>query len=533
MSAFETIKLPRAATPEEVGVSSEAVLALIKDIENSEAEEHGFMIIRHGKVAVESFKAPYSSDQPHILYSVSKAVTATAVGFAVEEELLSLDTKILDILTEYRPKKPDEKLEKITVGHLMTMQAGKMPNVLANKTKNKWLDHFFDGKWIFDPGEGWEYINENIFLLCAILVRVTGMSVTDYLSPRLWEPLGIETPYWETDPNGVESGGWGLYLSAESLAKFCLCYLYHGRFDGKQVIPEEWAKVAVLNHKKSTNEKLPDGEDGYGYCFWMTNGDTKNYRAEGIFSQLGLVFEDKDAVFVTLSGEMSAGKTHRYIFDNFPRGFVDENPDAVTNVELQVAITARKIIPLPQMPRSAIETMIEGKRIHVRFNKILNLFGFPMSVLPLASTYMTKDRAGNINNVVFRFLQDECSMTWTEGDEKNTVRCGMDGRFLQAPIRLASTNYNAYSCAAWTDKNTLEVWIMPIESIGKRMLKFRFNGKKVRMTPSTKPDFSIMMNSLTGGVADIVKIKALAFLVRKIMKVSEKIIEPVHKGRIK
>lgn len=533
MAVDKTTQIPRAKTPEEVGVSSEAVLSLIKDMEDSEAEEHGFMIIRHGKVAVESFKSPYSSDKPHILYSVSKAVTATAVGFAVQEGLLSLDTKILDILPEYRPKKTDENLEKITVWHLMTMQAGKMPNVLANKTKNKWPNHFFDGKWIFNPGEGWEYVNENIYLLCAILVRVTGASVTDYLTLRLWVPLGIEIPYWETDHKGIESGGWGLFLSAESLAKFCLCYLQKGRFGGRQVIAEEWAKDAVLNHKACIKNKPPDCEDGYGYCFWRSGGDNKTYRAEGIFSEIGLVFEDKDAIFVTLGGEMNAGKTHRYISGNFPRGFLDENPEALPNEELRRRIAARKISPLPEMRRSKTESKIEGKKIRFRMNKIINIAGFPMSVLPLAATYMTKNRAGNINNVVFRFSQDDCKMTWTEGDEKNTVRCGMDGRFLQSPIHLASTDYNAYSCATWVDENMLEVWIIPIESIGKRMLKFHFNGKKVRMTPSTKPDLSIMINSLSGGVADIVKNKVLALLTRKVIAVAEKLIEPVHKGKFK
>lgn len=533
MPTVEIIKIPRAVTPEEVGVSSDAVLAMIKDMEKSDAEEHGFMIIRHGKVAVESFKAPYSSNKPHILYSASKAVTATAIGFAVHEGLLSLDAKVLDFFPQYRPRKKDEKLEMLNVGHLMTMQAGKMPNLLANKTKNKWLNHFFDGKWIFDPGQGWEYVNENIFLLCAILVKVTGVRVTDYLTPRLWEPLGIETPFWETDLNGIESGGWGLFLSAESLAKFCLCYLHHGSFEGRQVIPEEWARVAVLNHKACMKGELPNREGGYGYCFWRSGGDIKSYRAEGIFSEIGVVFEEKDAVFVTLGGEMNAGKSHRYIFDNFPCGFIDENPDTKPNKELQTVIAARKLAPLPQMSRSVIETRIDGKKIRFRFHKILNIVGFPMSVLPLAATYMTKDRAGNINNVVFRFLQDECSMTWTEGDEKNTVRCGMDGRFLQTKLRLASTNYNAHSCAAWIDENTLEVWIVPIESIGKRMLKFHFNGNKVRMTPSTKPDLSIMIDSLSGGVSDFIKNKGLAFLAKKVIKIAEKMIEPVHKGRIK
>ncbi len=532
MSFSGQFKLPRTATPEDVGVSSSAVLAMIRDIEAGGAEEHGFMIIRHGKVAVESFKHPYSADKPHIMYSASKAVTATAIGFAVEEGLLSLETKILDILTEFRPRKRDDKLEKVNIKHLMTMQAGKMPNILANKTKDKWLNHFFDGKWIFNPGEGWEYVNENIFLLCAILVRITGMSVTEYLTPRLWEPLGIETPYWETDPRGVESGGWGLFLSAESLAKFVLCYLQGGVFEGRQVIPSKWAKTAVLNHKKLKDDEEPNRDEGYGYCFWRTGGDNKTYRAEGMFSEIGVVFEEFDAVVVTVGGEMNAGKTHSYIFDHFPKGFIDKDESAQPNAGLQKAIDARRILPLSAKERSRIESGLQGKRIQFKSNKIINILGFPMSVLPLAATYMTKDRAGNIDNVVFSFTQNECSLTWTEGDEKNTVLCGMDGSYKTSRIRLASTDYTTYSCAAWQDEKTLEVWIIPVESIGRRILTFDFAGQKVQMKPSTVPDLSIMINSLSGGVTEVYKNKIIVHLAKKAIKMAEKMIEPVHKGKI-
>ncbi|MEI6578911.1 MAG: serine hydrolase, partial [Eubacteriales bacterium] len=338
-------KLPRAKTPEEVGVSSNAVISMIKDIEESGAEEHGFMIIRHGKIAAESFKYPYSADSTHIMYSASKPVTSTAVGFAVNEGFLSLDTKVLDIFPEFRPRKIDKKLEKVTIKYLMTMKAGKMPNLLANKTKDKWLNHFFDGKWIFEPGESWEYINENIFLLCAILVRVTGLSVSEFLKPRLWEPLGIESYYWETDPKGVESGGWGLFLSPENLAKFSLCYLQGGVFNGLQVIPAEWAKAAVLNHKNCKDDEEPNEDGGYGYGFWRNGPDRKSYRVEGMFSETSIVFDDYDAIVLTVGGEIDAGRTHQYIFNNFPNGFIQDDTTAELNPELKKAIAARVCAP--------------------------------------------------------------------------------------------------------------------------------------------------------------------------------------------
>ncbi|MEI6578912.1 MAG: serine hydrolase [Eubacteriales bacterium] len=532
MPVTSTKIIPRAKTPEDVGVSSAAVLEMIKEIDECSAEEHGFLIIRHGKVAAESFKKPYSVDHPHIVYSISKPVTSTAVGFAVNEGLLTLDTKVLDIFPEFRLRKTDEKLEKVTIRHLLTMQSGKLPSLLCNKTKDRWLNHFFDAKWIFEPGENFEYVNENIFLLCAILVKLTGQRVIDYLKPRLWDPLGIEKPYWETNQRGVESGGWGLFLSAESLAKFVLCYLNGGIYEGKQIVPADWAKEAILDHKPVKKDGSKD-EKGYGYCFWREGPDDKTYRVDGAFSQIGMVFEKYDAVLISVGGEVDSGKTVRYIFNSFPKGFIDEIPDAAPNDELIKAIAARACKPLPQKARSLTESKIDGKIIRFRPNIILNFLGFPLSVLPIAATYMTKDRAGNINNLKFHFSRDECELTWSEGDETNTVFCGMDGEYREHQIRLASTDYTAFSCAAWQDENNLEVWITPIESIGKRILIFKFSGNKVQMKPATTPNLSIMINSMTNDITNYMKgniLKRIAKMVINLIKIT---MEPVHKGRLK
>ena len=125
------------------------------------------------------------------MYSVSKSFTSTAIGFAVEEGLLSLDAKVIDFFPEYRPAQPDEKLEKMTVRHLLTMTSGKNPSLLLDKTKDRWIKDFFNAPWISEPGEMFLYVSENIYMLCAILVRVTGISVTEFLTPRLYEPLGM------------------------------------------------------------------------------------------------------------------------------------------------------------------------------------------------------------------------------------------------------------------------------------------------------------------------------------------------------
>ncbi len=522
-------RLPRAQTPEEAGVSSRAVAEMLQAIEERQAEDHGFLIIRHGMVAAESFKTPYAADKPHIMYSASKPVTATAIGFAVEEGLLALDTGVAELFPEFRPKKRDEKLESLTIKHLLTMKAGKFPSLLADKTKDKWLSHFFDAKWEHAPGTGWRYINENTFVLSAVIPRVTGMSMVDYLTPRLFEPLGIKKPFWETDHRGVEAGGWGLFLSAEDLAKIGLCYLNKGLYEGRRVISQRWIEQAVLNHKGADG---PDDNEGYGFCVWRGPGN-RIYQLAGMFSEMCFVFEDYDAVIVTVGGEINNSKTQGIICGSFPGGFIEKQPAEAPNKDLPAALNSRAVEPLPAAPRSGLERFLDGKTIRFRPNILLNIAGFPMSVLPLAATYMTRDRAGNINKVRFRFLKDECELSWTEGDEKNAVLCGMDGRYRQTPVTLATTNYTAFCCAAWQGEKTLKVLIIPVESMGRRILEFTFDGKKVRMKPSTVPDLSIIVNSLSGGVTEYFTNKIMVKLVRKALIIVEKILEPVHKGHIR
>lgn len=532
MAVYPEIKLPRAKSPEAAGVSSAAIERMLAEIEACGVNEHGFMIVRGGQVAAESFRFPYSADRPHIMYSSSKPVTATAVGFAVDEGLLTLDTKVLDIFPEYRPRKRDEKLEMMTVRHLLMMQSGKKPSILSNKTKDNWLQVFFNAPFEFDPGTGFDYVNENCYALCAIVSRVAGMSVTEYLTPRLWEPLGIPVPYWETDPRGIEVGGWGIFMSAESLAKFGLCVLNAGVFQGKQVIPQWFARDAVKNHKPLIKGGEPDVESGYGYCIWRS-GPGNSYRFEGMFGQICFVFEQHDALVVVIAGEMNTGRIHDYVWNQFPAGFIEPDETVKPREDLAAQLAGRRFEPLPARERSPLEKTLAGKTIRFRNSLILKLFGFPMSVLTLAATYMTRDRAGNINNVCFTFGADTCAMTWTEGDETNTVVCGMDGKHRETPITLAGTKYTAFCSAAWKDSATLEMEVTPLESISSRKLEFAFTGKRVRMTPSGIPSAKVMIDGISAGTDSQFSNKYFIAFARKTLEIVKVLLEPVHKGRLK
>ena len=496
MSNVLATEIPRAKTPEAVGVDSKEVQAFIDHCIRAEKQLHSVIVLRHGQVACEVYRAPYGPQYAHTMYSVSKSVTATAIGFAVAEGLFALDTKFLDIFPEARRSEPDPYLEKLCVEDLLTMRSGFSVSPMMDKTKDRWFHDIVNSAWISEPGTSFAYISENMYLLCAMIHRKAGMSVIDYLTPRFFEPLGIERPFWETDPRGIEAGGWGIMLKSMDLAKFTLTYQQGGKYGGKQILPEGWAEQAAAAHAVTVPAKDSlDTVEGYGYCFWRCGGHKNAYRADGMFSQFGIVFEDLDASLVVTAGEINEQAMRDVIWDHFPKAFIDDAPDADT-----VLINIPPYEKLPALPRSRTEARLEGKKIVFNKPLLINAIGFPVSALPLTATFMSSDKAGNITNVAFHALQNELVMTWTEGKETNTIHIGMDGEYRWTPVTLGKAPYHICAVGAWKDENTLQVLLRPIEAAAARMLIFKFRGGVVTMKPKMLPDTSELVMSLLGSV---------------------------------
>lgn len=530
MAVKNKTDIKKADFPEQVGISSNELRALIDDFDANGMELHSVMVLRHGKLAAECHRAPFGRDVPHTMYSVSKSFTGAAMGFAIDEGLLSLDTKVIDLFPEYRPKKYDENLENMTVYHLLTMTAGKDVSLLSDKTKNRWIKDFFESRWAFAPGEGWRYISENTYMCCAIIMRLTGMNVIDYLTPRLLKPLGIERrPFWEKDQNGIEAGGWGLFVTPEEFAKFILCMQQGGKYAGVQVIPEWW--VAQSGAHQVDNLQYDDTHScvGYGYFFWC-NAFENSYRADGMFSQFGMVFSDYDAVFVMTASEINEAKARDAVFRHFPQMFVEE-----TETEPEDACKDISMTPLPvlnEAPHSVYEKFVEGHIIHFPKNPILNIAGWPVSMLPMAVTYMSADRAGNIDNVILKFKDDECMMTWDEGKEHNTIVCGMDGKTRESKIHLGGIDFTALSSAAWVDESTLEIWMRPLESICERHIRLEFNGYNVKLVPSSSPSLKSMAKYIASGVNLFIPNKLLSDLGAKAVTKLDVVLESPISGKM-
>ncbi|MEG0547132.1 MAG: serine hydrolase [Oscillospiraceae bacterium] len=526
----KAVGIPYASSPEDVGVSSGLVDRFIEYVKEEELELHSLMVIRHGKVAVEWFNEPFSCQTKHSMYSISKSFTSTAIGFAIDEGLLSLDDVVVDFFPDYPPKIPNKNFKKLTVRHLLTMTAGKQTNVLADKGKIDWIGNYINSPWAFTPGDNFLYVNENIYMLCAILHRVAKMSIVEYLTPRLFEPLSIDIPFWETDQNGVEAGGWGLYLSTEDLAKLMLCYLNEGKFNGKQIIPKYWATQAVKNQIGDT--KMPGNDKdctaGYGYCFWINDTEPHSYRADGMFSQFGINFPELDASIITTAAIPDEALAREAVWRFFPKAFINEKIDLPRATEIKSSTLGTP----SSAPRSSVEKQIQGRTIKVNKKILLNIVGLPMSVLPLAVTYMMSDKAGNINNIKFMFGEKECSMTWDEGDENNTVVCGMDGHYRYGTMTLGGIPFKVCCSAFWADEINLSVTVRPLETIGKRNLNFLFRRhNKVTITPSSTPSTYQICNSLVIGFEEVIRNPIICKLAQFFIKFAPPLAEPKHYGK--
>ncbi len=532
----EKFQLERAKCPEEVGVDSNEIREFFGDMEENNLEFHSFMVIRGGKVACEFYREPFNAETPHTLYSISKSITSTAVGLCINEGYFDLDTRVVDVFPEYDNPK-DERLQRLTVRHLVTMTGGKMPNMLADKGKINWVEDFMKSPWYAEPGT-FRYVNENIYMLCAIIVRKTGMSVREFLTPRLFEPLGIDVPFWETDQDGVEAGGWGAYFKLEDLAKLMYCYQQGGKINGNQIIPAQWAEDAPKAQADNSTCIPLDSHFGYGYCFWRNGGDEDSYRADGMFSQFGMVFEKEDALLITMGCIPDEQEARDCIWRHFPKAFTEPDKKAKSpKVPEFEGLGKKHPIDVPEISlHSRKEEELNAKTIHLNKKILLNIIGFPVSVLPLAVTFMTTGKVGNIQDINFTFGESECTMSWTEqGAQQNTVVCGMDGHLRYGTMTLGGIDYLVCSSAVWNNEDELCVHIRPVTTVAKRRLTFKFNGNFVAVAPSSTPNIGDVAGTLLNSLKEILPIQKITWpavdAVSKFIKpLAPHFLEPVHRG---
>ncbi|MEU4389057.1 serine hydrolase [Kribbella sp. NPDC023855] len=290
--------LPRS-TPEQQGLSTDALDAFVAALDASEQEIHTVMLQRHGHVVLAEEWSPYRLQDRHLLFSVSKSFTSMGIGLLIGEGRLSLDDKVVSFFGEEDlPDKVSDNLAAMAVRHLLTMTTGHAEDTVV-RLGGRAVRGFLSLEVEHEPGTVFVYNSGATFMLSAILQRITGRTLLDYLRPRLFGPLGAHEAIWEQSQEGISFGGWGLSLNTESLAKFSQFLLQRGEWDGKQLVPAAWIDEATKKQVPNDTETNPDWKQGYGFQFWRARHNA--YRGDGAFGQFCLVFPDHDATLVITS----------------------------------------------------------------------------------------------------------------------------------------------------------------------------------------------------------------------------------------
>jgi CubicO group peptidase (beta-lactamase class C family) len=325
--------LPRS-TPESQGVSSEKVRHFVEAANQQVDTMHSFMLVRHGHVVAEGWWKPQSPETPHVMHSLSKSFTSTAVGLATAEGKLSVDDPVLKFFPEDAPENPPDKLKAMRVRDLLTMSTG-------HETEPKftpdmpWVKTFLAHPVPHKPGAHFLYNSPGSHMLAAIVGKVTGQTVLDYLKPRLFEPLGIENPEWGASPQGNTLGGWGLKVRTEDIAKFGQLYLQKGQWNGKQLLPATWVEQATARQVSNGSDPTKDWDQGYGFQFWRCRHGA--YRGDGAFGQFCVVLPEQDAVVAITADTRNMQAELNVVWDKllpaFQSGPLPANSDEETKLK--------------------------------------------------------------------------------------------------------------------------------------------------------------------------------------------------------
>ncbi len=324
--------LPRA-TPESQGVPSAALLSLVESAEKEIDALHSLMIVRNGRVIAEGWWSPYAANEPHMLFSLSKSFTSTAIGLAAAEGKLSIDDPILSFFPSETPAMPSANLKAMRIRDLLMMSTGHHADAIAGfpyDSEDSVVRAFLAMPVAHKPGTAFLYNTPASYMLSAIVQKATGERLVDYLRPRLFEPLGISQPRWEESRQGIALGGFGLNATTEDIARFGQLYLQEGLWNGRRILPAEWVRAATSRQTSNGSAPTSDWEQGYGFQFWRCRHGA--YRGDGAHGQYCVVMPDHHVVIAITSGTRDLASVLNLLWEKFMPGLhtqpLPENPKA-------------------------------------------------------------------------------------------------------------------------------------------------------------------------------------------------------------
>jgi len=455
-SADAPAGLPRS-TPEEQGVSSSAILGFVEGAEQKVDALHSFMIVRHGHVVAEGWWSPYAAAEPHVLFSLSKSFTSTAVGLAVSDGKLSLDDTVLSFFPGEAPASPSKNLQSMRVRDLLRMSTGQRADDLKDfpfPEKADLVRVFLELPVPDIPGTHFVYNTAATYVLSAIVQKVTGQTVLDYLGPRLFEPLGIAKPRWDASAQGVSLGGYGLSVRTEDIARFGQLYLQKGRWGNRQLLPSTWVEEATALQTANGSDPTSDWNQGYGYQFWRCRHGF--YRGDGAFGQFCFVLQQHDAVIAVTSGTGDMQAVMNLVWDKILPGFSSSvlPADPESNRRLSEKLASLSLRTQPGKAASPAAQRVAGRR-----------YSFPANADRIESVSLEPAKDGANAVLTIRIAGSD-----------QRIECGQ-GSWARGAITLADgETFPEAASGAWTSDDTYSVTLCRYQTPFSTAYDLRFAG---------------------------------------------------------
>jgi CubicO group peptidase (beta-lactamase class C family) len=457
-STFEEY-IPLNTSPESLGISSQSIIDFLKAANESGIHWHSYVLMRHGKIASSGAWKPWSLNNKHTLYSLSKSFTSTAIGLLVDEGKIKVTDPIINYFREDTPSSISENLHKMTIHHLLSMNVGHDTECIEKfrTTDEKWEKIFLNHEVVHEPGTHFLYNTPSTYMLGSLVNKVTGMSLLAYLKPRIFMPLGITDYDWEVNKQDKEVAGWGLRLKPTDVVKLGQLYLQKGKYNGKQIISEAWVNMATQKQTESQKGNS-DWSQGYGYQFWRCKHNL--YRGDGAFGQYCIVMPDQDAVLVVNSETPDMQKNLNIIYEHLLPAMTNEKlpEDKAILSRLRTMEASLKLLPQQSSYSPKIKTIIN-------FTHEDNSYGLKKTTI--------KERLGLYT---FTFTQDKAIYKITAGIGKWSINEGSSKLYLFGTTRRNPKPSDIAASAIWLDERTLQLELRFIEAIHGDKLTFYIDG---------------------------------------------------------
>ncbi len=471
MNQFTTLE---RIAPQAVGIPSGDVHALVDALQASGTEMHGLVILRHGKVAAEGWWSPYGPGQVHGSQSLTKTMTGSAFGIAMQEGLLSLDTRVINVFPEYAPLCEGKPYwDELCLRHMTTMGSGMETQPAIDRAD--WIEKFFTMDIVHKPGTAFYYNSTACSMVGACIRKLTGLGLREYLRPRLLDIIGIDADRlkWHCHPDGMENGSGGLISTTEDNARLMDLYRQGGAWNGQQLLSPDWVSFAM----QTQNDHMAEASVSYGGMMWK-RGDC--LMADGAMGQWSMFFPEKDLV-VSLNQTISTAEQSSAVMDAV-FSFAHALPDGDVPLDEQSAEALQQRLAALAMPAPAYHEnkellqALDNTRYQVMegsphfFADDLIIFN-PSYAMPVTA---------------FGFKAVDGNLELAVETAHSVVQCpvGLKGQRL---VHTVPNNNPACTLAisgAMPDGHTLELEIRWLESCRVHRLVFQFAGEEATAVSS-------------------------------------------------